>query len=175
MDEFQAILIEGHFTYEMGGLVCHAAQGRVLVDEVLSPFEGKRVRIAAHHLPPMPPDPTRWAGGACRWQDQGLCPAGHHARPTWLYNESVEGVLERAGLGDWVVVAFNGTRTNLPLAQLLVGHSARIAAATVVSVEKMRESLEAKGMQGTVEGMTERVADLRELLGRLRGRPGEGK
>jgi len=135
---------------------------------VLSVLEGQRVKFAAHHLPPTTqPDPSKWGGGCCLWQPSGKCPAGHHERPTWLFNISLEGVLIRTGEA-WSVESFDGKTTALSLREMLVGHHARITSATLLDVEKMREAVESKNMTDTVEDLASRADDLRDLLTRLR-------
>jgi len=168
MDGFRALLVEGVFYKTDSRLLCASDRGVVDVNAMLSPLQGQRVRLAAHHLPPNPPDPTKWGGGCCLWEQTGRCPAGHHARPTWLFNLSHEGILVQDG-ATWVVESFDGTRTPFRLEEMLVGHQARVAAATVLDLEKMRDALGAAGGSDEVESLVERANDLHDLLSRIRG------
>lgn len=152
-DGFHALLLEGVF-HRGPDLVCSTKEGTKDVSEALRPLLGTRVRIAAHHCPPWP-EPTRWGGGSCAWQENGgICPAGHAWRPTWLYNVSVEGVLEQTDDLDWRVVGFDGTTTDLELHTMMDGHFGRVLAASVVSVEKMRDALAASRMTEGVDPIT---------------------
>jgi hypothetical protein len=172
MGEFRALLIEGIF-YEDDArrLLCDTGRGVKDVRVDLRALLGQRVRIAAHHLP-RDPDPLRWGGGACLWQPSGRCPAGHHDRPTWLYNFVAEGVLDETE-DVFRVEGFDGGVVEVALATMLPGHHARVAAATVLSAEAMREALDASGMESSVEGLGARIENLQEILGRLRTRSEE--
>lgn len=168
LDGFHALLLEGVFNLGVD-FSCYTSESTKDVAETLRPFLGQRVRVAAHHLP-LRLDSTRWGCGSCLWQDgqagAGPCPAGHATRPSWLYNVSVEGVLEPTDDLDWRVVGFDGTVTNLELRRMMPGHVGRILAATVLSVEQMRDALSASGLAGAVESL----GSLQDVLGRLGGR-----
>jgi hypothetical protein len=163
MADFPILLREGAF--HGSPLVVTAGTDTWVVSDLLAPFEGKRVRVAAHHLPSAL-DPARWGGGSCGWAASGWCPAGHHLRPTWLYNVTAEGVLVRDVADQWVVEVPSGQRVVLDLATNLMGHTGRVAAALVSTVEEMRDAL--GGVAGVVEGLGVRATDLRELLARLK-------
>jgi hypothetical protein len=62
---------------------------------------------------------------------------------------------------------FDGTRAMLPLIWGLVGHRGRVAAATVMSVEQMRDSLLSSGQGGEVEALGAKITDLRDLMEQL--------
>lgn len=168
MEGFRALLLEGVFYNEGPRFLCAGARGVEGVSSVLSSVEGQRVRFAAHHLPPTAqPDLSKWGGGCCLWQPSGRCPAGHAEKPSWLFNISLEGVLLRVG-DAWFVEGFDGKTTALTLQEMLIGHHARIATATLLDVEKMREAVESKNMTGTVDDLVARADDLRDLLSRIR-------
>jgi hypothetical protein len=84
-----------------------------------------------------------------------------------LFNLSVEGVLNRAA-DRWSVESFDGQTHPLPLTEMLVGHHARVASATVVDIDKMREALERNGGSDMVEELVGRADDLRDILSRIR-------
>lgn len=166
MSKFPILLREGAFyTSVEGDLLVSAETGTVAVEDLLRPFEGRRVRVAAHHLP-LNLDPTRWGGGSCEWEKTGTtCPAGHHLRPSWLYNVSVEGILLKDTPGEWVVEGADGARTPLDLRINLMGHTGRIACALLSTVEEMRDKL---GLSAhMVDGLGVRANDLRDLMGQL--------
>lgn len=184
MKDFQAILLEGVFyTSEeiypdskgqiSEGFCDLRVQGqKKSVYETLASFVGQRVRIAIHQLPEMPPDLLRWGGGSCLWQDAGHCPFGHHETPHRIYNVSGEGILlydldHKANSGGWWIQRFDGVQEILPLAHALVGHRGRVACATVLTVEEMRDAVTNAGDFGTVEGLGRHVEDLRELVAGL--------
>ena len=185
--EFQAILLEGIFFLGTDPYPDSNGETRegfcdLLVQEdpgkpsrsvydILLPLVGQKVQFAAHHLPSLPIDPTRWGAGSCMWQSAGHCPYGHHERPGDLFNVSVQGVLvydldHEKSSGDWWVEQFDGKRVPLPLALVLAGHQARIAAATVMSVEEMRSALEKAG-GGSIDALGASVSNMQELLERL--------
>lgn len=165
MHAYPILLLEGVF--DSGGESPLTGDS---LDQALLPFAGQRVRFAAHHLPASPIDPTRWGGGGCTWQASGFCPAGHHVRPTWLYNVTCEGVLDRDVAGGWYVEKGDGSRVALALWDNLRGHAGRVAVATTATVEAMRDGV----VVSQVEAVGRRVDDLRDLMGSLRdvvGRP----
>lgn len=186
--EFQAVLLEGIFF--LGTNPYPDAHGRtrdgfydLLVQEspskmarsaydVLLPLVGQKVQFAAHHVPSLPIDPTRWGAGSCLWQASGSCPFGHHQNPGSLFNVSEQGVLaydldHEKGEGGWWIEKFDGGRVMLPLAHALSGHQARIAAATVLSVEEMRAALEEAGGVGSIDALGAKLSDVKDLLERL--------
>ena len=168
MSDFPVLLREGGFHKSSGGalLVSTGSGVPVVVDECLQPFEGKRVRIAAHHLPAWP-EPGRWGGGSCGWEHSAakVCPAGHHLRPNWLYNVSAEGVLVRDARGEWALEQVDGTLLALDMDVNLPGHFGRIVCALLATVEEMRDALgDAASLVDAVGG---RATELNDLLGRL--------
>lgn len=165
MGDFRAILLEGVFYKNGVDLVCIGDKGKDSVGENLSSFVGQRVQIAAHHFPPNSSNMGAWGGGSCLWQTSGHCPAGHHERPSWLYNVSAEGLLQESESG-WDVVVFGGATITLPFSHMLPGHHARVLVATVFSVEQMRDIVSTKGLDGVVDS----VGDLQSVLSRLGGR-----
>lgn len=162
------LLHEGVFNLSPdGAIIVQSGVSQLVTEDLLIPFEGKRVRFAAHQLPPTPPDPTRWGGGACLWQKHSeWCPAGHHARPSWLYNVSTEGVLTKVRPGVWGVEQTDGSVVEIDLASNLNGHVGRVACALLVTVDQMRDVLGPAA--DTVEGLGVRATDLRDLMSRLK-------
>ena len=188
MSEFNAILLEGVFYLsdtpcpDMNGVVCegfnhllvHQHDGTTpSVYDALKPFIGERVRVSMHHLPQMPINPTRWGAGSCLWEGTGVdCPFGHAKDPSRLFNIAEEGVLafdldHTKNSGGWWLETFEGRRIPLLMAYALGGHQGRVAVATAMSVEQMRESLEKSGGLDSVEALGSKVTDLRDLLSRL--------
>jgi len=162
MGDFQVTLVEGIF-YNLGGdLACQTDAGpEVLIVDQLRPFLGEEVQLAIHHLPPMPPDPTKWGGGCCHWQPS-RCPAGHHKNPGFLLNFTGQGGLERKGRNWFLTDKFRAKQTPIPL-DFLEGHQARLVITTVFDLEKMKDSL--AGADLSVLG--EKAADLKDLLSRF--------
>ena len=187
MSEFKAILLEGLFFLSedpypdsqglikagFTNLMVQTDDGLVKsVYDTLRPFVGERVQLASHHLPNNPPDVSLWGGGSCFWEPSGQCPFGHHERPQALFNVSGEGILEydlnhSKGSGGWWLLRPDGTRDMLPFAHALRGHRSRVAVATLMTVDQMRDSLLASGALDTVEGLGKKVTELKDLVERL--------
>lgn len=184
MGEFQAILLEGLFflTSEpypdsMGvtqpdytGLAVQTTSGVRSVYDTLRPLVGQHVYFAVHHVPSDPVDVARWGGGSCLWQPAARCPFGHHEHPTRLFNLTAQGTLvydldHAARTGGWWVLLSDGSKVILPLVSFLPGHSARIAACSVVAAEQMRDVAMAAGMD--VVRLGQRVTELRDLVADL--------
>lgn len=155
---FNVVLFEGVFSGPH--LSAHGAS----VADVLTDFIGSRVRIAAHHLPSDPIDPTRWGGGSCTY-GPGPCPFGHHTDPTRMFSYAGEGVLGRDGAA-WTIARFDGTVDRVDLSPL-IGHQGRVVAAQVIDLESMRDAVAAAGI-GPELGV--RADELRQVLERLRGK-----
>ena len=153
MPDFRACLIEGVFYDD---LRCDSGQN-LQVD--LQLLEGQRVRIAAHYLPSSPPDMSHPGAGSCLWP-VGKCPAGHVGNSLWLFNVTGEGVLVSKGGGVWGIEGASGQEQILPLGTLLPGHRARVAAASLLSVEEMRDAVAGAGLSDAVK----RVSDLQTVL-----------
>lgn len=169
---FSAILLEGIFYHdEQGTLMVQPYRGpKAVVNDALDPLRGENVRIAIQHLPQMPLDPQSWGGGSCLNQQQGHCSFGHHKDPHAILNVTAEGELQTPAesSSDWFVRSFDGIERRLPLGDL-VGHHGRVAAATMFSVEEIKDKLAEAGMLDSVEGLGVQVDNLRDLLERLRG------
>lgn len=138
------------------------------ISEIIDPFIGKEVMISMHYLI----DPNlhfKWGYGSCHMESLGWCPCNHHSEdPRRVINISQEGVL-RVGnpldLGEDEHVfleQFDGTRFYLPF-YLLVGHSSRIAMATVIAVGEMKDTV----MQE--EDLAEQLSNLEEMMNKLKG------
>lgn len=154
---FDVVLLEGVFA-STGDLTVDGSR----VDDTLDRFVGTRVRVAAHHLPADPVDPMRWGGGSCTYQP-GPCPYGHHADPARMYSYTGEGVLRPDGDG-WTLTRFDGRVDRLGLSAM-AGHRGRIAVASVLDVDKMRDAVSSAGVEADL-GV--RVDELRSVLDRLR-------
>lgn len=167
MSDYPILLREGTFHTSVDGTVCvSTTTGSEELGGILLPFEGRRMRIAAHHLP-LNLNPSRWGGGSCGWESLGrTCPAGHHLRPSWIYNVSAEGILVKIGVDEWAVEVPDGSRVALDLRTNLPGHTGRVACALLASVEEMRDAL-GLSAGGMVDGLGARATDLRELMGQL--------
>lgn len=188
MSGFHAILLEGVFYLgdepypDVNGetregytdlLVPHRDGPKSVYDELL-PLVGSKVRVAAHHLPMLPIDPARWGGGCCMFQEMGHCPFGHHEHPGRLFNVSEEGILvydidHSRSEGGWWVERFDGTRVPLPLAHALVGHQSRVAAATALAIDEMKDAVAESGMD-PVEALGGKITEMRDLAERLQGK-----
>ena len=170
MPTFPVLLIEGAFYIDTDGRFVATTGDRVVsVDDALDAFEGKHVRIALHHLPVGSPRPLQWGGGSCAWQSTGVCPAGHHERPMWLYNVSEEGFLTRSGPTTWRLERLDGQIVVIDAGQNLLGHSGRVLVAQVATVTEMRDILAESGGHDLVEGLSARADDLRALLSQYKG------
>ena len=181
MDDFQAILLEGIFSVDdidwkgrpdsidVAAIYCSSDKGKQLVTDILDPLLGKQVQVAAHYYPPNGPegiDLGKWGGGCCLWEPYGWCFAGHHEDPQFLLNVSHMGTLAKNAEG-YYLIAFDGSWQHLPFS-LLVGHHARIAAATAIDVEKMRQSLSESDFDiDDVQEVGAKVENLKEMLGQL--------
>lgn len=155
MSDFKAHLVEGVFSGDL----------RVGEDDLcahLQSMVGTRVRVAAHYVPSTPPDPARPGAGSCMWP-VGQCPQ-HHGAPHWMFNVVGEGVLLTTGHGCWGVEQLDGRVTSLPLGEVLPGHYARVAVASVFTVDQMRDLVEGAGLSDVAD----KVTDLQGLLHRLK-------
>jgi len=160
MGAFHTILMEGLF-YESDGKL-QTDRGD-FVDEMLRPMIGEDIHLAVHYLPPIPIDSSKWGGGCCMWQPNP-CPAGHHENPDRLLNVTARGWLGQTD-GQWWVEQLDGKRVMIPF-NLLDGHQARVAAASVFDVEAMRDSL-GSITPDQVETLGAQARDLRDLLANL--------
>ena len=138
MSEFKAILVEGLF-YERDGAVCVEDDGGVhsTVDDILTPVADERVQLAISHLPPNGIEPDQPGAGSCRYPGGVGCPVEHDKHPTRLLSFHLEGVLRSE---PWRLEMFDGSSKTIPFGGM-VGHFGRVAAATIIDVEAMRESL----------------------------------
>ncbi len=184
MGDFQAILLEGVFFLsedpypdsrgvelpDYRDLLVQTPTGVRSAFATLRTLVGERVYLATHHVPSDPIDPTRWGGGSCHWQPAGICPFGHHNVPTRLFNLTAQGVLvydldHALKTGGWSVVGADGSHTILPLVLALPGHDGRLACATVMVAEQMRDAAMSAGLD--VESLGKRTTDLRNLVADL--------
>lgn len=162
---FCSILAEGDF-YKEDGILKVVHRNQVIeIHPLLKPLLGEEVQIAIHFVPSENPDLTKWGGGCCNLQESGFCPAGHHKDPYRILNEHGQGVLNLDSDGRWWLQKFDGTRQTIDIG-LLAGHHARLVAATVFDVEKMRDSLSPEAME-QVEGLGVKATRLQDLIGQL--------
>lgn len=160
MEKFAAHLLEGVFFLgdkpypDAQGFVCkdfrelmvsYKNQTPVSVYPVLQALVGQEVQIAVHQCP-QPPF-TGPGLGSCLWPKG--CPYGHQNVPKQLFQLAERGVLvydldHEHCSGGWWIEKFDGSRVMLPLVIGLVGHHGRIAIATIMQVEKLRDVLENK-------------------------------
>jgi hypothetical protein len=184
MADFHAVLLEGLFFLSedpypdsrgqtdpsFKDLLVHTPTGVKSVFATLRPLVNEQVYFSTHHVPSDPIDPSRWGGGACLWQPAAMCPFGHHKNPSSLFNLTAQGFLvfdldHTTKTGGWWVIGPDGSKTILPLTAFLPGHTGRVAAATVMAAERMRDAALAAGMD--VESLGQRVTDLRDLVADL--------
>jgi hypothetical protein len=170
LENFKAVLVEGLFhETDLGYVIQPDGYGpQKAVEDELNPLVGQRVRLAMHHLPPNlnNPDESKWGGGSCLWQPH-RCPAGHHDRPGFLLNVTGDGVLRRdADRGRWHLDLLDGSRLDIPF-HMMVGHIGRLAAATLVEVDQMRDSLSMDDLD-KIEGLGAQLHSMKELLERLK-------
>lgn len=161
---FAALLLEGLF-YERGDTLFVEKDGgeHVSVTDILNPLVGVRVQIAVHHLPPHGVQPGLPGAGSCRFPGGHGCPARHDQYPDRLLAFHMDGVLRA---DPWRVEKFDGTVAAIPF-RGMEGHYGRLAAATMVDVEKMRDALgQLDPAAFTSAGL--RSQDLEEILARLR-------
>jgi len=163
---FDTILIEGLFYKDAEGcLKARSFDGtETSVEEILKRFRGREIQLAMHHLPNIPLVPDRWGGGCCMWQASGKCPAGHHEDPSFLLSVAGRGVLDCPD--GWQLVTFEGEVVSIPLHQM-EGHYGRIAAVTIVDLEKLRESLAKTVGMDRVEAIGVQASQLQAMLGQL--------
>jgi hypothetical protein len=163
LSDFTAILVEGLFYEQDGQLQIEQDDGtHVSVVETLAPVLGQRVQFAIHHLPPDGPVPGEPGAGSCRFPGGVGCPSHHDKQPNRLLSFHLEGVLRAE---PWRIERFDGSTAPIPFVGM-PGHFGRLATATVVDVEAMRDSLAgmdlealaAKGLGG---------GDLQEVLDKL--------
>jgi hypothetical protein len=133
-----------------------------LVD-VLKPALGENIVFSMHHVP-VAMNPFRWGGGNCIWQPYGWCPAGHHLDPLRFFSMNETGVLEE-GDGKWWLHTFAGKNIDIPF-HVMVGHFGRIAAATMLDMEKMRDEL-SKTSSENLEAVGVSAKELSETLEKL--------
>ena len=167
MGDLRTVLIEGLFYRDTNGKI-NTDKG---VDPVaqLEPFLDLDIQFAVHFLPSFPVDETKWGGGCCHWQPNP-CPAGHHDHPDRLLNMAVRGVLGRNPDETFTIRTFDGKTIPVPL-DMLDGHDARIAAATVFDVEVMRDAL-GDFTPENLEALGVRATNLRDLLAQLKKHTG---
>ena len=173
---FHVVILEGLFYLSGVGELCVELEtgSKEVVADYLSPMIGDRVRLAFHHTPPSRIDPSKWGGGCCHFQP-AECPVGHHQNPAWLLNVSGEGILQREHKldpqgnerGAWYLAQFDGSKMDLPL-EGLIGHDSRIAAASVMDVEKMREALDGQDIGGLIDQATQLKSTLGGFLDHLK-------
>lgn len=161
MAEFQVILEEGLF-YEQEDIlfVEHDGGTRSALPVVLAPLVGRRVQFALHHLPPDGLQPERPGAGSCRFPEGRGCPVRHDQHPDRLLAFHLDGVLKK---DPWRLEKFDGTEVVIPFGGM-PGHYGRVAAATVLDVEAMRDAL----MKDPSAAAGLKVRDLEAVLARLR-------
>jgi hypothetical protein len=138
VDTFQAILTEGLFSVRDGNALVQQDDGYVAsVNALLEPVVGQRVQLALHHVPPNGVKRGSPGLGSCTFPDGKGCPVDHGRYPNMLLSFSDEGVLRKE---PWRLGKFDGSVAVIPITGM-DGHYGRLGAATIVDVEKMRESL----------------------------------
>ena len=166
MTAFNVVLLEGLFRAHADGFVVERDDGVIkpILPEI-EKFHKQSVFLSMHHLPPMTIQRDRWCGGCCLWQPVD-CPFGHHRTPLQLLNYTGQGVMTMGGEGNLYIDFFDGRREILPL-RWMDGHIGRFVAATALSVEAMRDAVNASPVAMDVLGLTNQVSDLRDVLVRI--------
>ena len=167
MEGFDTLVVEGLFYREEGGpLLSRSVDGKVSnVTEQLDRMKGRELQLAMHHLPDYPLAANRWGGGCCLWQATGnYCPAGHHENPSFLLSVSGRGVLRQTEDG-WCLETFEGTHIGMPLNQM-EGHMGRIAAVTIIDLEKMKDSMSSVDLE-KVDTLGVQAKQLQDILSQL--------
>lgn len=164
MGDFRTVFAEGDFYLDGDSLKVKFRGDITDVTQVLESLLGEEIQLAIHYVPPMPPDMTKWGGGCCNLQATGYCPAGHHEDPFKLLNVHGQGVL-RHGSDAWYLEKFDGTKQIFPV-HFLAGHHARLVAATVFDVEKMRDSLPS-AVAEQVDSLGTKAKSLQDILNQL--------
>lgn len=156
---FQVLMLEGEFAQAPEGITARNGAEVVLLSEALAPFVGQRVRLAFHQSFPRAPQPSIPGFGSCLTSD---C-AFHRLRPDLLLNVSVEGVLVE-NAGTYSITGFDGQVKPLPF-EFLAGHYGRVAAASLLDVERMREAVLASE---NPEALAVQAASLRDVVEQIK-------
>jgi len=158
---FQVILLEGSFSADDSDLRVQLDDGsHKSVYEALRPLVGQRVQFALHHLPPHGIEVGKPGAGSCLHPEGVGCPVSHDQYPDRMLTFHLDGVLRE---DPWSIERFDGSVIPIPF-RGLPGHYGRVAAATILDMERMREALSRfspqalKGLQGSeVEDLLERL------------------
>ncbi len=161
---FKALLLEGLFYKRDGSLyVEHDGGTHTPLDEAMAPLADQRVQFAVHHLPPNGIQAGEPGAGSCKFPGGRGCPVGHDRYPDRLLAFHLDGVLRR---GPWRIEKFDGSVVAVPFLGM-DGHYGRVAGATIVDVEAMREAMAGLDPAAfTSSGLGS--ADLEQILTRLR-------
>lgn len=163
MAQFQAALVEGLFFWENGTIHIEKDGGeRVALATVLQPLVGHRVQFALHHLPPHGLQSDQPGAGSCRFPGGVGCPVQHDQHPDRMLAFHLEGVLQA---DPWRLLKFDGSIVAVPV-QGMPGHYGRVAGATVIDVDAMRDALNRKGLNALPTGLD--AAELGKMLEQLR-------
>jgi len=170
VSDFKAILIEGLFYARDGNLCVEDDDGNhSTVDAILTPMLDKQVQLAVSHLPPHGIEADQPGAGCCRYPGGVGCPVEHDQFPTRLLSFHKEGVLRS---DPWRIDQFDGSSSRIPF-RGMPGHFGRLASATIVDVEAMREKLSgmdlaAMAAQGiNAEGLQAMLDKLKRSMGKL--------
>tara|TARA_B110000503_G_C6943299_1_gene327881 strand:+ start:77 stop:607 length:531 start_codon:yes stop_codon:yes gene_type:complete len=130
------------------------------LSEILAPFIGVDIIVSMHYVID-PAMPNKWGYGSCQMESLDWCPCNHHSEdPKRVVNISQEGVLQVDG-EHILLQKFDGERFFLPF-YLLVGHSSRLAVASVFSASEMKDTV----MQD--EKLAEQMIHLEEMMKKLK-------
>ena len=162
MPDFKALLQEGLFYERAGSFFIEQADGtHTDVRALLTPLEGLRVQFALHYLPPNGIQAGEPGAGSCRYPQGRGCPI-HGAQWDRMLSFHLEGVL---GSSPWRITKFDGLAVRVPF-EAMPGHFGRLAVATVLDIESMRDALSRQGPGAQVQGVG--AGDLQQILERLR-------
>lgn len=128
------VMLEGVFKQVDGQTQVQRGDQTLAVEAALASLVGHHVQFAMHHVPTLPFNPSLRGLGACHVE--GKCPVGHDDGNFDLYNVVGNGVLHQ---NPWRIEAFDGSVTEIDM-NSMVGHTGRIACASLTELEKLRET-----------------------------------
>lgn len=160
---FNTLYLEGHFKLSQGQSIVRKDNGEeVCLLDILKPLLNHRVHFAIHHLPPKGIEADKPGLGSCFHPDGKGCPAKHATHPHRLLSFHLDGTLKSNPLR---VVKLDGIEVPVPLAGMY-GHYGRLAAATILDIDQMRDSLKDLDLESMAPNGVP-AEDLKKLLGQL--------
>lgn len=157
--------------YREGGRLMAADEldGPRDVDEMLGRFEGREVRVLAHHRPHEPHDNERWGGGCCVLENTGRCHFGHHDNPKSIYTFNGVGVL-RADGARWLLDPKEGDALDCRVT-FLEGHRSQLVVTSIPNLEQIEEKVRsfdpANFENATLEDLTDTLGEMRDYIAEI--------